>query len=308
VQRDILANMKNNIFAIIGAAGKVGYSTSLKLREADVPVRAILRDATKANRLSDLGCEVALADLQDSVALGRAIANADTVQVICPPPPQAEDAVGEMQRSIESLAEALERAKPSRVLVISDYGAHISEGVGMPTMFHLFEERLRRLEMPKIFLRSAEHMEGWSAFIPAADATGILPSLHHPVEGKFPTVSAHDVGIIAADLLLSENIVIDEQIVHAESHHRYSANDVAAALSELLDRKITAQALPRSQWQESLERGLSASAARLLVELYDAHNKGGLIDVEPNQGEIRYGTIELIDALRPFVTTMVNEK
>lgn len=228
------------------------------------------------------------------------------MQVICPPPPQAEDVAGEMRRSIESLAEALNQARPDRVLAISDYGAHVSEGVGMPAMFHIFEERLRRLEMPKVFLRSAEHMEGWGAFIPAAIATGILPSLHHPVERKFPTVSAPNVGLMAADILVRTSLRTGEQIVHAEGPRRYSPADVAKAFSQLLGRTVTAQALPRSQWQESLERALSASAAKLLVELYDAHNQGGLIDVEPNRGEVRYGATELIDALRPLVPTAGN--
>jgi uncharacterized protein YbjT (DUF2867 family) len=53
------------MIAIVGAAGKIGYSTSLKLREAGVPVRAILRDAKKATPLSEIGCDIALADLQD---------------------------------------------------------------------------------------------------------------------------------------------------------------------------------------------------------------------------------------------------
>ena len=289
------------MFAIVGAAGKIGYSTSSVLREAGVPVRAILRDAAKASKLSAIGCDVALADLQDPIALGRAIANADTVQVILPPPPQAEDAAGEMRRSTESLAEALERARPNRVLAISDYGAHVGDGIGMPSLFHVFEERLRRLEMPKVFLRSAEHMEGWGAFVPVAIATGVLLSLHHPVESKFPTVSAPDVGRIAADLLLGTGAGTNKQIVHAEGPRRYSASDVAAALSKLLGRTITAQALPRSQWQVILERGLSASTAKLVVGAYDAHNKGGLIDVEPNTGEVRYGTTELIEVLRPLV-------
>lgn len=51
------------MFAIVGAAGNVGYSTSSALRRAGVPVRAILRDRTKAARLSDIGCEIATADL-----------------------------------------------------------------------------------------------------------------------------------------------------------------------------------------------------------------------------------------------------
>lgn len=289
------------MFAIVGAAGKIGYSTSSVLREAGVPVRAILRDATKASQLSAIGCDVALADLQDPAALGRGIANARAVQVICPPAPQAQDAVGDMRRSIESVAEALEQARPDLVLAISDYGAQVGEGVGMPTMFHIFEERLRRLEMPKVFLRSAEHMEGWALVIPSAIATGILPSLHHPVERVFPTVSARDVGLIAADLLLRPSARTGEQIVHAEGPRRYAATDVAAALSQLLGRRVTAQALPRSRWLESLGRVMSASTANLLAELYDAHNRG-LIDVEANRGEVRHGTTEVIDALRPFVS------
>lgn len=293
------------MFAVVGAAGKIGYATSLALREAGVPVRAILRDQGKASRLRAIGCDVALADLQDPVALGRAIANADAVQVILPPPLRAPDAIGDMRRSIDGLAEALERARPNRVLAVSDYGAHVGEGVGMPSVFHAFEERLRRLEMPKVFLRSAEHMEGWGAFIPVAAAAGIVPSLHHPVERAFPAVSAPDVGLIAADLLVRPAAAPDDDVVHAEGPRRYSATDVAAALSRLLGRTVAAQALPRAQWRESLEQILSASAATLLIELYDAHNKGGLIDVEPD-GQVRYGATELIDALRPLVPAAVN--
>ncbi|MBB2969555.1 NAD(P)H-binding protein [Mesorhizobium sp. RMAD-H1] len=288
------------MYAIVGAAGKVGYSTSVKLREAGVPVRAILRDAAKASRLSAIGCEIAIADVQDPAALGRAIAGADAVQIILPPPPQAEDIVGEMRRSIESLAGALEQARPDRVLAISDYGAHIREDIGMPGVFRLFEARLRRLEVPKIFLRSAEHMEGWGALVPVAAATGALPSLHHPVEKAFPTISAPDVGLIAASLLLRPDGEAGDEIIHAEGPRRYSAADVADALSQLLGRTVTAQALPRAQWRESLGRAVSASTVELLVKLYDAHNRGGLIDVEPG-GKVRYGATALIDALRRFV-------
>lgn len=288
------------MFAIVGAAGKVGYSTALALRRTGVPVRAILRDESKAGPLSEIGCDIALADLRDPAALAWAVANADAVQVILPP-----DGVDEMRRSIASLAEALERARPHRVLAISDYGAHVREDIGMPTMFRLFEERLRQLEIPKVFLRSAEHMQGWGPLIPVAVATGIVPSFHDPVEMGFPTISASDLGLIAADLLLHPKAATDLQVVHAEGPRRYSANDVAAALSQLLGRAINAQAVPRLQWQESFERFLNKSAAKLLIDLYDAHNKGGLVDVE-TAGDVRHGTTALIDALRPLVATAVD--
>jgi NAD(P)H dehydrogenase (quinone) len=289
------------MFAIVGAAGKVGYATSSALRRAGVPVRAVLRNEQRAASLREIGCEIALADLQHPDALGWAIANAEAVQVILPPPPRAEDAPGEMRRSIRSLAEALDRARPKRVIAISDYGAHVDRDVGMPTLFRAFEERLRSLPMQKVFLRSAEHMEGWAPLIPVVVATGILPSFHDPVEKLFPTISAPDLGFVAADLLLQPGPAADSRVVHAEGPRRYSANDVAAALSELLGRTVAAHAVPRSQWEESLTRAVSASAAGLLTKLYDAHKQGGLIDVESSSCDVRYGTTELIEALRFLV-------
>ncbi|MGV3682761.1 MAG: NAD(P)H-binding protein [Acidovorax sp.] len=289
------------MFAIVGAAGKVGYSTSLALREAGAPVRAILRDATRASRLAAIGCEVVLADLQDPEALGQALAGAQAVQLICPPTPQVPDAVDDMRRSIDSMVRALEQARPGLVLAISDYGAHVAEDIGMPSVFHSFEESLRPLPMPKVFLRSAEHMEGWHGLIPVAAATGVLPTFHLQIDRPFPTVSAQDVGRIAADLLLHPGLASGARAVHAEGPRRYAASDVAAALGELLGRTVTAQAIPRAQWMERFARVVSESTARLLVGIYDAHQRGGLIDVEPGGGEVRHGTTGLLEALRPLV-------
>lgn len=47
---------------------------------------------------------------------------------------------------------------------------------------------------------------------------------------------------------------------------------------------------------------MCASLAELLIKANDAQN-GGLVDVEPNSSDIRYGTTELIDALRALVPT-----
>ncbi|KAL6821524.1 hypothetical protein V8C40DRAFT_54784 [Trichoderma camerunense] len=289
------------MFAIVGAAGKVGYATSLALRDTGMPVKAILRDESKAGRLTEIGCEIAIADLLDSKALAKAIGDAHTVQIILPPSPQAKDPAEEMRKGIESLASALEEARPKRVLAISDYGAHITNDVGMPTLCRTFEERLSKLDCHKVFLRSAEHMQGWGRAIPRAIESGTLPSFHDPLDMMFPTVSAPDVGVIAADILMrpaGDKIV---EIIHAEGPRRYSANDVAAVLSQLLGRTINAEAVPRSQWKGAFESVMRPSLAELLTKANDAQNKGGLVDVEPDAKEVRYGTTELLDALRPLV-------
>ncbi|RRY15682.1 NmrA family transcriptional regulator [Brucella anthropi] len=242
------------MFAIVGATGKVGYSTSLILRKAGFPVRAILRDPAKAKPLADIGCEIALADLQDSEALAEAIADADATQVILPPSSQTKDTVREMQRVINSLAAALERTCSKRVLAISDYGAHVASDIGMPSMFRMFEARLNLVEGQKLILRSAEHMEGWARFAPTAIASGILPSFHDPIDKALPMISAHDLGRIAASLLLKPGMGNDLQIVHAEGPRRYRPVDVAEAISQLSGIPIEAQAVPRSQRKVDLLR------------------------------------------------------
>jgi uncharacterized protein YbjT (DUF2867 family) len=292
------------MFAICGATGKVGQATIARLRERGAHVRAILRDGAKASQFREAGCEVAIADLQDPDAMARAFTGADAVQVILPPPLAAEDAVGEMRRTVESVAAALDKAGPDRVLAVSDYGAHVEQWIGMPSAFRLFENRLGQLTSHKILLRSAEHMEGWGLVLPLALATGALPSFHHPVDAPFPTISARDLGAIATELLCAKDDgTADVRIVHAEGPRRYSANDVAAAVSEVSGRTVAAVEVPRSQWQETLTRVLSPSATTLLIDLYDAHNRGGLVDIDRGVGEVRHGTTELSDALRPLVAT-----
>lgn len=291
--------------AVLGATGKIGFAAASVLREVGVPVRAIIRDAAKESPLRVLGCEVGFADLQDPDSISAEIADCDAVQILLPPPPRAADAEAEMRRVIENLAEALDEAKPNRVVAISDYGAHIGEGVGMPYMFYLYEERLRQLDTDVTFLRSAEHIEGWAPFIPGAIATGVLPSFHHPVDAEFPTVSAPDVGTIAADLLRGA-ISSTAEVIHVEGPRRYSANDVAASLSRLTDGTITAEELPRSEWARVLNQSLSESSAQLVIGVYEAHNTGGLIDVEPGARDVRRGATNLTDALQRLVLAVTD--
>lgn len=289
------------MFAILGATGKIGRTTIAALRERGVPVRAILRDRSRSQEFVDLGCEVAIADLADVGALTEAIDGARAVQVICPIDIRAVDARAEMLQLIETMGEALDRANPELVLAISDYGAELKSGTGITLLFNALETRLRKLRSRTIFLRSAEHMENWSRVTRVAVETGQLHSFHHPLTKLFPTVSAFDVGAIAADLLLEDDSA-RLRIVHAEGPRRYTPNDVAAVIASLVARPVVARELPRSQWEAVLTRGgLSESYARLVTELYEAHN-AGRIDAERDVGEIRRGTSELADALRRFVT------
>ena len=283
------------MFVILGATGKAGRTTIKQLRSQGAPVRAVVRKSSNAADLSALGCEIAEADLNEAAAIKIAIRGADAVQVICPVQAQAEDAAGAMGKTIDAIASALTEIRPAKVLAISDYGAHASDGAGIPMIFHYLEEQFRRLPSTVTFLRSAEHMQNWARVIKVASETGVLPSLHHPVSKRFPTVSAQDVGSIAAQLLTDGVTVSAPRVVHVEGPRRYDANEAAATLGNILGREVVARELPQSDWIPILTRaGAGPSYAKLVFDLYVAHN-AGRIDVEPGATDIRFCTTELRD-------------
>jgi uncharacterized protein YbjT (DUF2867 family) len=282
------------VIAVLGATGKIGRATLSRLRQQRVPVRAVVRESAKVTDLGS-GVDIAVADLADTRAVRVAIDGAETVQVICPTNPRAANASGEMVRMIESICAALEHTEPDYVVAISDYGADVPQGTGITMLFRFLEERLRRVRADVTFVRSAEHMQNWARQVPTALKTGTLATLHHPVTKQFPTVSASDVGLVAADLLLEPAT----RVVYVEGPRRYSAQDVAEAIG------VQVTELPQAEWVPTLTRGgISQSYAELVAELFVAHN-AGRIDVEDGVTDVRRGTTELRDVLREIADQRV---
>ena len=297
------------MIVILGATGKVGRTAAAELRRRGRQVTGVLRDRAKGHALAELGCALAEADLRDRPSLERALAGASTVLAICPPPVKSDDVLADAQQMIDQVGGALEAARPRAVVAISDYGVHHPSGTGVTLILRRLEDRLRALPAAVTFLRSAEQMQNWLRHAVPAHRRGVLPSLHHPVTRPFPTISAFDVGRIAADLLdqaeTSTAVGLADgnpRVVHVEGPRRYAAVDFAAAFARLFDSPVVAQAIDRDQWTAALAAGgLGDSYARLVAELQDAHN-AGRIDVEPGVGELRRGTTDLFDALSTAVS------
>jgi NAD(P)H dehydrogenase (quinone) len=285
------------VFVVFGATGKIGHATVRTLRAGGADVRAVVRDISRAGSLEDLGCEIVTADLGSPAQVALALRGAEGVQVIIPIVPQSRDVGTKMRATIGVIAGVLRSMPaPPSVVAISDYGAELDSGTGVTLAFHHLEIRLSDLPSPVTFVRSAEHMQNWARQIPAAMQTGTLASLHHPVTKLFPTVSAPDVGAVTAELLLAPPPRTSPRVLYLEGPKRYSALDVAAALSDLTNNEIVARELPRAEWVTALRRGgLSEGYAALVSELFDTHNRGG-IEVEPN-AEVRRGTTELHTAI-----------
>ncbi|MBC8750649.1 NAD(P)H dehydrogenase (quinone) [Paraburkholderia sp. WC7.3g] len=293
------------MFVIFGASGHVGHASAAALRRAGHEVRAVVRDAAQAETLAAIGCEIALADLNDARSVVRAIDGAHAVQWLCPVPREHDDPAAAMQHIIDTGVAAFRAAAPPRLLALSDYGAEHVGGTGITTLFHYLETQLRTVASPLTLLRAAEHMQNWARVLPVALGRGVLPSLHDPLDKLFPTVAAQDVGDLAAQLLLDGGPArATPRVVSIEGKERVSVLDVARALAELSGRPVVARQVPRDQWSAMLRgAGLGERHAQLIVDLYDAHN-AGRIDVEAGISERRFGATTLkqvLGALLPRV-------
>jgi NAD(P)H dehydrogenase (quinone) len=258
------------MYAITGTTGKVGGEMARALLAASQPVRAIVRDAAKGEAWARLGCEVALAEMEDAAALATAFTGATGVFIL--PPPCFDPAPGypEAKAAITSVAEALKQAKPARVLCLSTIGADATHD-NLLSQRTLMEKALESLPMPVTFLRPGWFLDNALWDVGPARETGMLHSFLQPLDKPFPMVAARDVGRTAA-ALIQENWA-GQRIVELEGPARVSPNDLASAFARALGKQVRAMPVPRDTWEELfLSQGMKHPAPRM--HMLDGFNEG----------------------------------
>jgi len=280
------------MYAITGITGKVGGAVARNLLAAGKPVRAVLRDRSKAKAWADQGCEIAPAEMSDAAALTAAFRGAEAVFIL--PPPVFDPAPGfpEIRAVIAAVTTALAAARPARVVHLSTIGAQARQP-NLLSQQGLVEQALRQLTTPVSVLRPAWFMENAAWDLPGA-REGTIHSFLQPLDHRIPMVSTEDIGAMAAELLLRgwNGHLVQE----LEGPARYGAEDIARAYAAVLGQPVGAQAVPREQW-EALFRQQGAQHPQPRMRMLDGFNQGW-IDFE---GAPRKAATSLETALRRIV-------
>jgi NAD(P)H dehydrogenase (quinone) len=129
------------MYAITGITGKVGGAVARSLIAAGLPVRAVMRDPQRAQAWAELGCEIAVAQMEDTNALATAFHGAEGVFIL--PPSEFDPAPGfpEARRVIDAVRAALEQARPAKVVCLSTIGAQATQS-NLLTQRTLMEDAL----------------------------------------------------------------------------------------------------------------------------------------------------------------------
>ena len=151
------------------------------------------------------------------------------------------------------------------VVFVSSMGAQHADGTGPVVLLHDAEQELRTLKTPVTFLRPCYFTENWAPALP--DAKEGLLNTFLPAELKWPHVSTHDVGQIAARLVLEHPKA--HRTVEIAGPEDVGPADVAQALSRLLGTEVEPLVEPLDQVAEAFTgMGFSPELAQMYQQLY----------------------------------------
>jgi NAD(P)H dehydrogenase (quinone) len=258
------------VYAISGITGKVGGELARSLLAVGRPVRAIVRDAKKGEEWAALGCELALADMEDAPALTRAFTGATAVFVLPPSEFDPEPGYPEAQAVIDAVVKAVTAAKPNKLLCLSTIGADAVHD-NLLAQRTMMEAALRELPLPLTLLRPAWFIDNAAWDVDSARENGIIRSFLQPMDKTFPMVAARDVGQVAAALIQDDWTGV--RVVELEGPHRVTPNDLADAFASVIGKSVRAVPVPRESWEE-LFRSQGMKYPEPRMRMLDGFNEG----------------------------------
>ncbi|HSY18413.1 MAG TPA: NmrA family NAD(P)-binding protein [Candidatus Acidoferrales bacterium] len=285
------------MYAITGITGQVGGVAARTLLKQGHAVRAVVRDARKGDVWKNLGCAVALADMNDVAALAAAFKAAPGVFILLPPIFDPSPGFPETRATVAALRQALEAARPQKVVCISTIGAQARQE-NLLSQLSLMEQAFVDLPMPVAFLRPGWYMENCSWDVATARDGGVLASFLQPLDKPVPMVATADVGRVAAGLLLES--WTGRRIVELEGPVRVTPNEIAETFAKIFGRPVHATAVPRETWAPLFKsQGMKNPEPR--IRMLDGFNEGW-ITFEGGANEARKGIVPLGDVLQALAT------
>jgi uncharacterized protein YbjT (DUF2867 family) len=280
------------MYAVMGVTGRVGGAAATNLLKSGAGVRAILRDAAKAQAWADRGCEVALANTEDPAALTAAFRDVEGVFVMLPGVFDPKPGFPEARAAIESIMHSLEQARPPKVVCLSTIGAD-AEQPNLLNQLGLLEQSLSTLPVPVTILRPTWFLDNAVFDLQTARSAGRIDSFLQPLDKQFLMVAARDVGTTAAQLLA--DTWSGHRVVELTGPAPVTPNQIAQAFAAALGKPVTARGVARQEW-DSIFRAQGMQNPTPRMQMLDGFN-AGWIRFAAGGANARRGTTTLSEVI-----------
>jgi uncharacterized protein YbjT (DUF2867 family) len=278
VQHTSKKKRKNKMLPIliIGATGHVGSHLISLLHAKGYPVRALVRDRTRAAGFPD-DVEVVVGDLAQPETLPAAFAGVERVFLM--------DASHGLDLTKNAVAAARE-AGAQRIVNLSSTGAGLDP---MPIMGRLFVARealLRESGIAWTCLRPSTFMSNALWWLPSLKAEGVVRDPVGP--GRAASIDPDDIAAVAAVALAQEGRT--GQVYTLTGSELQTVAQQVEILARVLGRRITyVETTPEEEAREALARGTDQASVEVIRNLNEVLRADGAAfitdDVERVTGE-----------------------
>ena len=284
------------MYAITGVTGNVGGAVARALLAGGQSVRAVVRNVDKGQVWRNLGCEAALATIEDRASLSVAFQRAEAVFVLVPPNFDPSPEFSEAREIGKALHSALAAARPKRVIYLSTIGAQARE-MNLLTQHSIIEKAIGDLPIPITFLRPAWFMENCRWDVAPARETGVVPSFLQPLDKPVPMVATEDIGKLAAELLQEK--WDGHRVIELEGPTRVTPNQIATTLAKLLGKPVRMKVVPRESW-DALFRSQGTKNPVPRIRMLDGFNESW-IEFERGKSGAQKGSTSLEAVLKSVI-------
>ena len=286
------------MFVISGVTGNTGGVVAQTLIDQGQPVRVIVRSEEKGAPWKEKGADIAVAEIMDTDAMINALEGAGGAYFLLPPDLSNEDFLGESIKRAEAIVNAAKAVRLPHAVILSSVGAQHEDKVGPISTIAYLEKLFVEASIPLTAVRPGYFLENIQELVPAVLHEGVYPSMIQPLDFKIDMVATKDIGLTVANALVNPPAVA-HRIIELKGAEQYSAEDIAAAFSQTLNRKITAVPVPQAGWIDVFKQsGLSQQSAESMAEMHENINNGRIDFLDSNA---RKGSVDLAGFIEDLV-------
>ncbi|MEI9937409.1 MAG: NmrA family NAD(P)-binding protein [Pseudomonadota bacterium] len=259
-------------FVVAGISGNTGSVVAETLLARGENVRVVVREASAAAPWAARGTDVAIADLEDASALGRALRGARGAYLLIPPSFTAPSLRVHQTNVARSLAAAALESAVGHVVLLSGFAAHRDNGSGPLAGLHDAERLLGAVPGLRLSsIRAGYFYENVFPVLSVVKDAGVLPSFF-PAQLPVPMVATRDIGLLAADLLLDP---MSRGVVELGSGLTYA--EIARVLGGMLGKPVRVDEIaPDAILPLIASLGFNADLTNAYVELITGIRSGAL--------------------------------
>ncbi len=259
--------------------GQIGNQVLENVLLGSEPVRVIARnpDALASDTIARV--EVVAGSHGDPEVVDKAFEGADSVFWLCPPDSRAPSAEVAYVDFTRPAAAAIDRHKVARVVGISALGrgAPTAEHAGLVTASLAMDDLLASTSASYCAVTNPSFVDNLLRQVESIRTQG---AFFLPVDGdlKQPAAATRDIAAAAAGLLLDHSWSGDRELP-VMGPEDISFNEMAAIMTDVLDRPIRFQRTPDDAYIERLRSfGMSEAMAQATLDMWTAYGEG--LDLE----------------------------